>query len=176
VTPAAIRAWAAILTAVPSSRLLVAVPGDPACHPRLRHLLALAGVPPDCCELVARTPSWQQYLERYNRIDIALDPFPYAGTTTTCDAMWMGVPTVTLAGQTHVSRTGVSLLNAVGLPELIAQTKQEYVQIAVKLASDPQHLSTLRERMRRSPLCDGPGLAVAIGDAFAAMWQRRVAR
>ena len=118
-----------------------------------------------------------QYLAGYHEVDIALDTYPYNGVTTTCDALWMGVPTVTLAGDTHVSRAGVSLLSAVGLPELIARTQEEYVEIAVTLATDVPRLAALRaglrERVRRSALADGAGLAAAIEAAYQEMWRLR---
>ena len=80
-----------------------------------------------------RQPSQLRHLELYNRIDIGLDTFPYHGTTTTCEALWMGVPVVTLAGQRHAARVGVSLLTNLGLGELIADTPEQYLQIAQAL-------------------------------------------
>ena len=109
-------------------------------------------------------------------MDIALDTFPYHGTTTTCEAMWMGVPVVSLAGQRHVSRVGVSLLNNVGLPELVANTPEEYVRIAVDLANDLPRLqelrSTLRQRMEQSPLMDAPRFARNVEAAYRQMWRK----
>src|SRR5208282_4159051 len=106
------------------------------------------------------------HLALYNRVDIALDPFPYHGTTTTCEALWMGVPVITLAGQSHVSRVGVSLLSNVGLPELIAQTPEQYVSIARELAADLPGLGRLRRElramMRASILMDAPRFAAAM--------------
>jgi predicted O-linked N-acetylglucosamine transferase (SPINDLY family) len=100
----------------------------------------------------------QDHLATYHQIDIALDTFPYNGATTTCEALWMGVPVVTLVGDRHASRMGLSLLATVGLRELIAYTKAEYVNIAVKLANDLESLQSLRaglrERMQSSPLMD----------------------
>ena len=94
----------------------------------------------------------------YHRIDIALDPFPYPGHTTNLDAAWMGVPMVTLPGSTTVSRAGVTVLSNLSLRDLIASSKQQYVEIAVRMANDLQSLAqlraSLRERMRRSPLTD----------------------
>jgi len=107
-------------------------------------------------------------------VDIALDTFPYHGTTTTCEALWMGVPVVTLEGRSHVSRVGVSLLRNAGLPELIARTPEEYVRIAGELAEDRPRLAQLRaamrERMQNSPLMDGPRFARRIEEAYRRMW------
>jgi predicted O-linked N-acetylglucosamine transferase (SPINDLY family) len=108
-------------------------------------------------------------------VDIALDTFPYHGTTTTCEALWMGVPVVTLAGQTHASRVGVSLLSNLGHPEWIATSPEGYVKIAVELAGDLPRLaqlrSTLRGRMEASPLMDAPGFAREIEAAYREMWR-----
>ena len=94
------------------------------------------------------TESYKEHLGIYNEIDIGLDTFPYNGTTTTCEALWMGVPVVTLAGDRHASRVGLSLLSNIGLPELSAKTVDEYIDKAVKLASDIEKLRFLRERIR----------------------------
>ncbi len=119
--------------------------------------------------------SVEDHLSEYNNVSIAVDTFPYHGTTTTCEAMCMGVPVITLAGKTHVSRVGVSLLTSVGLEEFIAETEDEYVEKAVALAQQPERLAelrcTLRSRMESSPLMDGPGFAKRFGDALEDMWR-----
>jgi predicted O-linked N-acetylglucosamine transferase (SPINDLY family) len=111
----------------------------------------------------------------YNEMDIALDTFPYNGTTTTCDALWMGVPVIALAGQTHVSRVGVSLLSNIGLSETIAATTDEYISLAVALARDRDRLKTLRlglrERMKTSPLMDADKFARDVEAAYRQMWR-----
>ena len=116
------------------------------------------------------------YFALYRQIDIGLDPFPCNGGTTTCDALWMGVPVVTLAGRTAVGRGGVSVLRNVGLPELIAETPEQYVQIAAALAGDLPRLAelrrTLRERMRASPLMDAPRFARNVEAAYRQMWRK----
>jgi predicted O-linked N-acetylglucosamine transferase (SPINDLY family) len=122
---------------------------------------------------------WQRdrlsHLALYGEMDIALDTFPYNGTTTTCDAFWMGVPVITLAGQTHVSRVGLSLLSNVGLSETIATTTDEYIGLAIALAQDRDRLKTLRlglrQRMRISPLMDAPGFARSVEAAYRQMWR-----
>jgi predicted O-linked N-acetylglucosamine transferase (SPINDLY family) len=111
----------------------------------------------------------------YHRVDIALDTFPYNGTTTTCEALWMGVPVITMTGNRHAARVGASLLTQVGLTELIASTSEEYVNIATLLASDPKSLaalrSGLRERMKNSPLCDGKTFTRDLEAAYREMWE-----
>jgi protein O-GlcNAc transferase len=109
-------------------------------------------------------------------MDIALDPFPYGGGTTTCDALWMGIPVVSLAGQTGVGRGGLSILSNIGLADLVAGNVDEYVQIASGLAGDLLRLSklraTLRERMQKSPLMDAPHFARNIEAAYREMWRQ----
>jgi len=114
------------------------------------------------------------YLQAFNQIDIALDCYPYNGHTTSCDGFWMGVPLITLAGGTYVSRMGASLLTNMGLPEWIARTPEEYVSLAVSLAGDRARLAELRRTMRArfegSALTDGAALARDIEAAYREMW------
>ncbi len=114
----------------------------------------------------------EKYFQLYNQIDIALDAFPYGGGTTTCDALWMGVPVISLAGKTAVGRGGLSILSNLGLPELIAHSEEQYVQIAVDLAHDLPRLTdlrpTLRHRMQQSPLMDAPRFAFATSNPLIA--------
>jgi predicted O-linked N-acetylglucosamine transferase (SPINDLY family) len=118
----------------------------------------------------------KEYFGLYGQIDIALDPFPYGGGTTTCDALWMGVPVVSLVGKTAVGRGGLSILSNIGLPELVARSEEQYVRIASELAGDLPRLrdlrSTLRQRMERSPLMDAPRFARNIEAAYREMWRR----
>jgi predicted O-linked N-acetylglucosamine transferase (SPINDLY family) len=115
-------------------------------------------------------------LARYGGIDIALDTFPYNGTTTTCEALWMGVPVVSQAGQVHASRVGASLLSQVGLAALAASSPQAYVQTAIDLAHDIPRLRDLRgglrARMASSSLMDRARIARAIDSAYRTMWRR----
>jgi predicted O-linked N-acetylglucosamine transferase (SPINDLY family) len=110
--------------------------------------------------ILARSFRFREYHQLFNQIDIALDPFPCGGGTSTFDALWMGVPVVTLAGQTAVGRAGVSICSNVGLPELVAQSPDEYLAIAANLAGNIDHLaslrSSLRDRMGGSAVCDLP--------------------
>ena len=126
----------------------------------------------DRVELLAWLPGTAAHLALYHRVDIALDPFPYNGTTTTCEALWMGVPVVTLRGDRHAGRVGASLLTQIGLTDLIANSVEEYLEIALALACNPGRLDdlrrSLRPRMAASPLCDGP--------ASLAKWKPRFER
>jgi predicted O-linked N-acetylglucosamine transferase (SPINDLY family) len=111
----------------------------------------------------------------YHRVDIVLDTFPYNGHTTSLDALWMGVPVVSLAGKAPVSRAGLSQLTNLGLPELVAHSEEDYVRIAAELAGDLPRLahlrSTLRERMENSVLMDAPRFARNVEAAYRKMWQ-----
>jgi predicted O-linked N-acetylglucosamine transferase (SPINDLY family) len=176
INEALLELWAKILHAVPGSRLLLKnkALGEHSVRQRISAMLEGAGIDPARVELVGGIPDIAGHLASYGRVDIALDTFPYHGTTTTCEALWMGVPVVTLAGQTHVSRVGVSLLSNLGLAELITASPEEYVNLAAELAKDLPRLahlrSTLRERMEQSPLMDAPGFARDIEAAYREMW------
>lgn len=156
--------WARILASVPQSRLVIknfVVPHAGVAR-KVHRLFGRFGVAPERVELHGLDPSQHVHLQRYQGIDIGLDPFPYNGTTTTCDTLWMGVPVVTLCGASHVSRVGASQLRAVGLDELVAGDEDEYVAIAAGLANDPKRLRGLqrglRERVAGSPLTDAAAL------------------
>jgi predicted O-linked N-acetylglucosamine transferase (SPINDLY family) len=117
----------------------------------------------------------RDYLKLYHRLDVVLDPFPYNGHTTSLDALWMGVPVVSLAGTSPVSRGGLGILTNIGLPELIAWSQEEYVNQASALARDLPRLArlraTLRSRMEASPLMDARGFTQAIENAYRTMWR-----
>jgi predicted O-linked N-acetylglucosamine transferase (SPINDLY family) len=174
VTPPVLATWSRLLQAVPGSRLLLHAHAG-SHRDRIRTLLAEQGISAQRLEFVDSLPTLE-YFDVYRRIDMALDPFPYGGGTTTCDALWMGVPVVSLAGQTAVGRGGVSILSNIGLPELIAETPEQYVRIAVELAQDLSRLSrlraTLRDRMQASPLMDAPRFARNVEAAYRDMWER----
>ena len=172
-----LEVWARILEAVPNSRLLLKSAGFLSMEARRRvrqALLSRAGISEERLDIRGPEDSHESHLALYSEMDIALDTFPYHGTTTTCEALWMGVPVVTLAGRTHVSRVGVSLLTNVGLSELVAESEDEYVRIAVELAGNAERLSSyranLRDQMRESRLLDGPSFARQIEAAFREMW------
>jgi predicted O-linked N-acetylglucosamine transferase (SPINDLY family) len=176
ISPLTIDLWAGILREVGDSRLLVhARPGSH--RDRFRQRFADRGVDPGRVDFVDHLPL-PRYFQQYHRIDVALDPFPFGGGTTTCETLWMGVPVVTLAGQTAVSRAGTSILSNVGLPELVARLKGQYIQIAADLARDLPRLSglrnSLRPRMLGSPLMDAADFARQIERAYRQMWSNWV--
>jgi protein O-GlcNAc transferase len=181
VGPAAVRTWAAILHAVPGSRLLVkAQIAAEEVGAAYAARFASHGIDPARIVTAPWTKRPGEHYGNYRLMDIALDSFPYAGTTTTCEALWMGVPVVTLAGGTHRARVGVSLLDSVGVPELVARDHDDYVRIAVELARDPARLAgyhrTLRERCARSTLWDAPGFARSFERALRDLWRAWCAR
>jgi predicted O-linked N-acetylglucosamine transferase (SPINDLY family) len=177
ITPQVIAAWARLLQRVPGSRLAMKNISMDAAHVRehLRTALARAGIEAARLELLSPSATPMEHLERYNAVDIGLDPFPYNGTTTTCDALWMGVPVVALEGRSHVGRVGVSLLNNAGLAQLVARDGDDYVEIAARLAGDLPRLASLRgalrERLRASPLMDAPRFTRHLEAAYADMWR-----
>ncbi len=140
----------------------------------MRKPLADMGLPPDRLDLLDKTRSRREYLERFGRIDVALDTFPFNGITTTCDGLWMGVPAVSLAGHTSVSRAGRSILRASGLSDLAADTPEQFVNAAAGLARDVQRLRdlrmTMRQRLRASPLMDHAGFTRRLEEAYRRMW------
>jgi predicted O-linked N-acetylglucosamine transferase (SPINDLY family) len=163
--------WSRVLADTPDSRLILLSPaGD-----HRRSVIEKLAIDPSRIELVEHQPR-DRYLQIYHRIDIALDTIPYNGHTTTLDALWMGVPVVTLVGETIVGRAGLSILSNLNLPELIAHDADEFVQIATSLASNITRVSelrkNLRDRMARSPLMDGDRFARAIEEAYRAMWRQ----
>jgi predicted O-linked N-acetylglucosamine transferase (SPINDLY family) len=172
-----LETWARILKAVPNSRLLLKAQGfaDPAVPKRLYARLGDHGIDQDRVEILMPPKGVAEHLSLYGRVDIGLDPFPYNGTTTTCEALWMGVPVITLAGNRHAGRVGVSVLTNVGLSELIAPTMERYLEIAVGLASDRPRLleyhRTLRARMAASPLCNAKGFARRFESALRDAWR-----
>jgi len=156
VSKPALETWGQILRQVPGSRLrLHGPPGNT--RERTKDLFASMGVERERISFANMVP-FDEYLTQYGDFDIALDPFPYAGGTTTCDALYMGVPVVTLRGKTAVGRGGASILSNIGLQDLIAETPEQYVQIATTLAGDKARLMALRGSIRGmmqgSPLMD----------------------
>ncbi len=168
-----LRLWGRILAGIPKSRLvLLASPGS---HRQwIQEILAREGIEPQRIEFVTRQPR-PAYLETYHQLDIALDPFPYNGHTTSLDALWMGVPVITLAGLTPVSRGGLSILTNADLSEWIAYSEEDYIRIATELAANIPRLAesrrTLRSRLAMSVLMDAPRFARAIEAAYRTMWR-----
>jgi len=166
--------WARALTAVRGSRLVMLCPEGRA-RERVRAFFGARGIDARHVEFVGLLPRWE-HLKLYQRIDIALDPFPYNGMATTCDALWMGVPVLTLPGEMPVSRAGLSLLSSVGLEALAASSEEDFLRIAVELAADLPRLAelraTLRARLQGSPLMDAPRFARNLEAAYRSIWER----
>jgi predicted O-linked N-acetylglucosamine transferase (SPINDLY family) len=177
VNPAVIELWAGILRAVPHSRLMLKHwSSESALRESLCAAFASRGIVAERLDFVGIEPDHVAHLQRHHGMDIGLDPFPYNGATTTCDALWMGIPVITLAGATHVARVGVSQMSNLGLAELIARSPEEYLEIAVRLAGDTQRLSALRAglraRMAASPLTDAPRFTRHLERTYREMWER----
>jgi protein O-GlcNAc transferase len=164
ITPPVVAAWAQILRRLPDARLLLKYRGldSRASSERLRRLFAAEAISADRVELLGWSPH-ADLLSLYNQVDLALDTFPYSGGLTTCEALWMGVPVVTWPGMTFAGRHALSHLSTVGLTETIADSRDHYVELAVRVAKDLPHLAALRSglraRMAASPLCDGQRFA-----------------
>lgn len=172
---AVIEAWAAILRAVPGSRLMLVNLPAGAARERVAAWLAGAGIAGDRLELHPRLPT-AEFWAAHRRADIALDPFPCNGGATTCETLWLGVPVITLAGRNFVGRAGVSLLSNCGLAQLIAGSAAEYVDLAAGLAKDPERLAQLRRSLRQtlpaSPLLDGQAYTQALEAHYRGIWRR----
>jgi protein O-GlcNAc transferase len=166
--------WARVLKAVIGSRLLIFCP-EGGTRDRVRAFFGARGIGAERLELVGFLPRWE-YLRLYQRIDLAVDPFPFNGMTTTCDALWMGVPVLTLPGKMPASRAALSLLSTVALPEFAASSEDDYVRLAAEIAADLPRLAdlraTLRRRMQSSPLMDAPRFARNIEAAYRSLWKR----
>ncbi len=174
-SPATWALWGRVLAAVPNSRLLLkGSPPDPDWPARPARE---AGIDPSRVELLPFMASRAEHFASYARMDIALDPVPYHGTTTTCEALWMGRPVVTLAGDRHVRRVGASLLTAIGETDCVCATEDEYVEVAVRLASDRSALAEragrLRGAMLQSALGDAEGQGKAFAEALRSCWLNR---
>ncbi|REK10450.1 MAG: tetratricopeptide repeat protein [Planctomycetota bacterium] len=174
VTPEVLDTWAELLARIPQARLVLLAPTSEPLAERAYAAFAKRGVQPERVEVASRRP-YLDYLRLIQRVDIALDTFPFNGHTTTCDALWMGVPVVMLAGSAYASRFGGSALVNLGLDEWIAHNRQQYLDIAQRCAGDLQRLAGLRARMRErmtdSPLLDAPGFARHVETAYRRMWR-----
>ncbi len=164
--------WSRILHEVPHSRLLLLCPAGES-QARVLAQFREQGVEHERLVLTDRLPR-SDYFALYHRIDIVLDPFPYNGHMTTGDALWMGLPVISLAGRTQVSRGGLSLLSNLGLPQLVARTPEDYIRLAVKLAGDLSRLAALRAelrgRLQASPLMDVTRFARSLEAAWKQIW------
>ena len=179
VNEAVLHRWTGVMRAVAGSKLLLRCPGGGSGE-RVHQFFASRGIEAHRVELVGRTSTRAEFLELFARIDIALDPFPYNGGTTTCETLWMGVPVLTLPGEEVVSRIGLSILSAAGLREFVAFSEAEYVTLAGRLAGDLAHLAhlraTLRARMQASAFMDAPRFARHVEQAYRQMWRNWCAR
>ena len=173
VSPQMIAVWAEILRLIPTARLVM-VPVPATAQQAIHEQFAALGITQDRIALHGRLSS-DKFWDLCRQIDIALDPFPYNGGTTTCETFWLGVPLVTLTGQSFVSRLGYTLLKSIGLPELAAKTEAEYVEISCFLARDLELMTVLRagmrQRMAASPLCDEAGFVRSLEAAYRDMWR-----
>lgn len=173
-----LQLWSQVLARLPTSRLrLQDKPfGDPRFAEHFTQRCVALGIDAQRLLIHADSPR-EQYLAAHGEVDIVLDTFPYPGGTTTCEALWMGVPTLTLAGDTMIARQGASLLTAAGLPEWIAGSDAEYVDKAVAFAGDLAQLTELRASLRQkvlaSPLFDAARFARHLEDALWGMWQAK---
>ncbi len=171
--PTVLATWARLLDAVPGSRLVIVGNAAPSLVEYLTHSFEKHGVETGRLTLADRRPR-EGYLELIRQVDVALDPFPFNGHTTTCDALWQGVPVVTLAGETYVSRFGASAHVNMELESLIAKTPDESVEIAARVAGDVERLAelraSLRQRMAASPLLDSAGFTRELEAAYRKMW------
>jgi predicted O-linked N-acetylglucosamine transferase (SPINDLY family) len=179
-TDEVVALWARVLAAVPDSRLFLKTRPlmGSAVRQGVVERFATHGIGSDRLMLEGPVPTRTEHLATYHRMDIALDPFPYSGITTSAEALWMGVPVLTLAGDRFLSRQGVGLMMNTGLPEWIASDPDDYVARAVKHAGDLQGLVTLRASLRdrflASPLCDAKHFARHFEQALEGMWRTRV--
>jgi predicted O-linked N-acetylglucosamine transferase (SPINDLY family) len=177
VTPDVIRLWAAILNALPGSQLILKshALSDAPVRERYWRLFSEQGIEQGRVQLLGQIRERAGHLALYQQVDIGLDPFPYNGTTTTCEALWMGVPVISLIGRAHAGRVGLSLLSHTGLVELTAKNEDEYLTLAVALARNPTRVKalrqSLRQRLRESPLCQGQSFAHDMEQAYRRMWR-----
>ena len=177
VGPEVIGLWARVLEATPGSRLVMkwGTLTDPTARAHFADAFAAAGLAPERLELRGYSPHVDM-LAQYGDIDIALDPFPFCGGLTSCEALWMGVPVVTLPGERLASRQTLGFLQALGLEDLAAKDEADYVRIAATLAADgarrAELRATLRPRMAASPLCDQFRFTPTLEAAYRGMWRR----
>jgi predicted O-linked N-acetylglucosamine transferase (SPINDLY family) len=175
VSDAAVATWSGILKRVPGSRLVLTNLPEGEGTAQVARRFAAQGIAEERLVLQGKL-SAEAYEAQLQKIDLGLDPYPYNGTTTTCQSLWMGIPVITLEGETSVARSGYALLQTLGLEELIARDEGEYVEIATRLANDLDRLDALRSGMRSrfeaSALRDETGFTREIEDAYRTMWRQ----
>jgi len=165
-----VNLWSRILQELPNARLMLGNVTEAAVATRLQAMFALAGIAPERL-LLQPKQLMQDYLALHHQIDLALDPFPFGGGVTTSHSLWMGVPVVTLAGNTTVSRQGASILSAAGLPEFIAGSEDDYVRCVREMAQDLPRLNAIRQGLRAHHCADAANLTRHLEAAYARMWQ-----
>ena len=179
-TDVTLTLWARILHALPQSRLRLqnAQNDNPQARSALQARLVSFGIPLDRCILTGAIEGRELHLVAHAEVDIVLDTYPYPGTTTTSEALWMGVPTVTLGGATMLARVGASLLMCAGLNEWVAWSEDDYVALAVRHGSDVEGIArlraTLRQQVAETPLFDAGQFAPLFENALIAMWNRKM--
>ena len=170
ITDETIKIWSSILNIIPNSRLVLKTSRENLEFNRFTKLFSNEGVEKKRIDYINRISNYRDHLELYNKIDIALDTFPYNGTTTTFEALWMGVPVITKRGDSHVSSVGASILTNIGLQNFIAKDLNQYIDLAKKISTDIDYLKvlrlSLREKLKKSSLCDGVSFAKDIEDAY----------
>jgi len=177
VTPAVVRFWSELLQAVPNSRLICKAErlSDTSIRQRYMELFEAHDIPVERVELLGQVNSTAGHLGLYSRVDIGLDTFPYNGTATTLEALWMGVPVVVLEGDRHMARVGVSILQQAGLQEFIARDSSEYISIVVGLVHDLERLAALRAdlrtRIEQSSLCAATDFTRDVESAYRGLWE-----
>lgn len=173
-----IEVWSRILKEVPGSSLMLKSRSlsDKSVRRHYLNMFSNCGISSDRVQFEPYACTKQEHLSLYNRVDIGLDPFPYNGTTTTCEALWMGVPVITLNGDRHSGRVGASILTQVGLQDFISETKEAYIEKALEFAADLNKLAALRLsmriRMKESPLCDAGSFAQKMEAMYKEIWEK----
>jgi protein O-GlcNAc transferase len=177
ISDACLSAWSDVLNAVPNSRLVLLAGQSNAGAKRLADRFGSAGIPRDRVELVYRLPR-DQYFTAYEGFDLALDPFPYNGGVTTCDALWMGVPVLTVEGHSYASRQGMAVLDALGLPGFVAKKPSDLAELAQSWSNRRPELAQiragLRNRMQMSAVCDLPGYVKAFETELLKVWKQKL--
>ena len=177
VTSKVIQVWSKILNAIPNADLVIKSRqlSDDATKGRLLEAFSREGVRSDRLKIYGLLPDMDAHMSLYDDIDIGLDPFPYNGTTTTCEALWMGVPVISLKGQVHASRVGASILNRVKLDDFVAESEDSYVRLAIEKAKQLGALNdirlNLRQAMNASTLCNEENFTLELEGSFQNMWR-----
>jgi len=172
INPQLLKLWSQILLLIPKSKLILKSKqfSDSITNSRYLELFTKEGIEPDRIKLYSWLSDNNEHLKLYNSIDITLDSFPYNGTTTTCESLWMGVPTITLKGTKHASRVGASILTQTGLEEFIVNNEEDYILKAIDMAKHPEYLQSIRKSLRQSmensTLCNGSLFAKKIEKTY----------